>query len=150
MDLDGFGDEFRDGGAPAPQLVIVVLGGRAGVGAEHAGIRAVAGVLRLGARHAEEAGESLIDLGKLLRVGILALVPEEISRREAAPVRPIHRVSVAVAALVRIEEPPPTKLVFKPLDVTPLDDQLAIEAVLTGWCSDVVRSAGWALTANAQ
>ena len=128
VDLDGLGDELGHGRPGPAQLVIVVHRRRGRVGAEHAGIRAVADVLRLGVARAEEAGEPLVDLRKLLRVGVLAFVAEEVAAGQAAAVGAVHGVAVSVAPLVRIHQPPPADLVLEPVDMPALTIELAVQS----------------------
>ena len=133
VDLDGLGDELGDRRPAAAVLVVVVLRRRGRVGADHAGIGPVADILRLRVDGAQEPGEPLVDSGKHLRVGVLALVPEQVPGRQAAAVRAIHGVAVTVAPLEGVEQPPPSDLVLEPVDMPALDDQLAVE-VLVGAC----------------
>ena len=68
----------------------------------------------------DKAGEPLVDLRKLLRVGVFAFVAEEIATGQAAPVRAVDGVAVTVAPLVRIHQPAPADLVLEPIDMPAL------------------------------
>ena len=77
-----------------------------------------------------KAGEPLVDLRKLLWVGVFAFVAEEVATGQAAAVGAVHGVAVSVAPLVRIHQPAPADLVLEPIDMPALDDELAVQALV--------------------
>ena len=132
VDLDGLGDELRHRSSCPAQLVVVVHRRRGRVGAELARERAASRASSTARRSLpRNAGEPLVALGKLLRVGVFALVAEQVSARQAAAVGAVYGIAVAIASLERIHQPTPADLVLEPVDVPSLNDELAVQSAVS-------------------